>query len=185
MPDARVIEDARLVRRAKNGDIEAFAALHDSYAKAIYRFLFARLNHQMDAEDLTGEVFLRAWNSLSSYRQRGFPFSAYLFRIARNLLADHYRRLDRERLFVDQDARALSKRGSLDDQIMSKQEHQELYEILSKIKDDYRDVLILRFISGLTPDEIAIVMRRSPGAVRVLQHRALAALRKQFDEKSE
>ena len=90
MPDSRIADDARLVKRAKNGDAEAFGRLHDRYAESIFRFLNARLNNRMDAEDLFGEVFLRAWHALPRYRQQGFPFSAYLFRIARNLLIDHY-----------------------------------------------------------------------------------------------
>ncbi|MBT3389304.1 MAG: sigma-70 family RNA polymerase sigma factor [Chloroflexi bacterium] len=181
--DQRVQLDAQLVKRAKHGDSDAFGELHDYYVDAIYNFLASRTSDPLDAEDLTGEVFLRAWRSLKNYRQKGYPFSAYLFRIARNLLIDHYRQSQRQ----DEDTVEAEDIGSLrgaekspDAIIVIKQEHQQLKQYLDNIREDYRDVLVLRFLSGLSPDETAKVMQRSSGAVRVLQHRALAALRKQL-----
>lgn len=181
--DQRVQLDAQLVKRAKHGDSDAFGELHDYYVDAIYNFLASRMSDPLDAEDLTGEVFLRAWRSLKNYRQKGYPFSAYLFRIARNLLIDHYRQAQRE----DKDLVETEDMGSVkgvekspDAIIATKQEHQQLRRYLDSIREDYRDVLVLRFLSGLSPDETAKVMQRSSGAVRVLQHRALAALRKQL-----
>lgn len=181
--DQRVQLDAQLVKRAKHGDSDAFGELHDYYVDAIYNFLASRMSDPLDAEDLTGEVFLRAWRSLKNYRQKGYPFSAYLFRIARNLLIDHYRQAQRE----DKDLVETEDIGSVkgaekspDAIIATKQEHQQLRRYLDSIREDYRDVLVLRFLSGLSPDETAKVMQRSSGAVRVLQHRALAALRKQL-----
>ncbi len=181
MPESRVDADARFVMQAKKGDKEAFGKLHDLYAEAIYRFLYARLNNRMDAEDLTGEVFLRAWRSLPNYRPKGHLFSAYLFRIARNLLTDHYRQAKRVNVVEEHDERLLQTSEDMPaDIIIAKQEYQTLKKTLGKIREDYRNVLILRFISGLSPDETAEAMGRSPGAVRVLQHRALSALRKQM-----
>lgn len=182
MPDRQAEIDARLVKRAKNGDAEAFGMLHDQYAESIFRFLSSRMSNSLDAEDLTGEVFLRAWRSLSSYRQKGYPFSAYLFRIARNLLIDHYRQAQREDFLDDGDVSFLQGHEKSPDAIfVSKQERQRLRKNLDKIREDYRDVLVLRFLGGLSPDETAKVMQRSSGAVRVLQHRALEALRKQLN----
>lgn len=181
MPDSRIEDDARLVKRAKNGDADAFGQLHDRYAEAIFRFLHARLNNRMDAEDLFGEVFLRAWNALPRYQQKGLPFSAYLFRIARNLLVDHYRQSSKVQQFENQeDSVQGTVQASPYEKLVSKQEFQELQNTLSLLREDYRDVLILRFISGLTPDETAQAMGRSSGAIRVLQHRALKAMRKQL-----
>lgn len=180
MPDSRN-DDARLVKRAKSGDADAFGQLHDRYAEAIFRFLHARLNNRMDAEDIYGEVFLRAWNSLPRYKDKGLPFSAYLFRIARNLLVDHYRKSNQVKQAAEQNDEILeSWEISPYEKLVSKQEFQELQDSLSLLRDDYRDVLILRFIGGLSPDETAQAMERSSGAIRVLQHRALKALRKQL-----
>jgi RNA polymerase sigma-70 factor, ECF subfamily len=176
----RVDDDARLVKRAKNGDSEAFGQLHDRYADLIFRFLQARLNNRMDAEDLFGEVFLRAWHSLPRYRQKGYPFSSYLFRIARNLVVDYYRKLSQhEEMVQHNDSLLQVVQNSPDEKIIRKQEYQELNKKLAAMREDYRDVLVLRFISGLSPDETAAVMGRSSGAIRVLQHRALKAFREQ------
>jgi RNA polymerase sigma-70 factor, ECF subfamily len=182
MPESRVDDDARLVKRAKKGDSEAFGQLHDRYADSIFRFLQARLDNRMDAEDLFGEVFLRAWHSLPRYQQQGYPFSAYLFRIARNLLVDHYRKSSRhEEVLQHNDSLLQAVQSSPDEKIMRKQEYQELNKKLAGMREDYRDVLVLRFISGLSPDETAAVMGRSSGAIRVLQHRALKAFREQAE----
>ena len=79
MPDSQVDTDALLVERAKNGDTQAFGELHDKYAEAIFRFLFARLANRMDAEDLTNDVFLRAWRALPGYQHKGIPFPHFCF----------------------------------------------------------------------------------------------------------
>jgi len=181
MPESRIKVDERLVERAKSGDAEAFGQLHDRYAESVFRFLYSRLNNRMDAEDLFGEVFLRTWNSLPRYKSQGLPFSAYLFRIARNLLIDHYRKSNSEKHIDTQDIKASEVlQVSPYERLVTKQEIEELKDTLSLLREDYRDVLVMRFISGLSPEETAKAMGRSSGAVRVLQHRALKALRRQL-----
>src|SRR5512135_2066488 len=93
---ARLDKERELIKRAQRGDPLAFGELYECHASAIFRFLCAHLNSRMDAEDLTGEVFLKAWLSLPRYNERGVPFLAFLFRIARNILVDHYRRSSRQ-----------------------------------------------------------------------------------------
>ncbi len=181
MPDRSGLGDALLVEQAKQGDADAFGELHDRYALRVFRFVYGRVGNRQDAEDLTSEVFLRAWRSLHRYRSRGYPFSAYLFRIARNLLVDHYRRDKKCEQEVRQAGNGL--RGmvsNLDDVMILKQEYDSLHAALEQMREDYRDVLLLRFVSGLSSEETAKVMGRSSGAVRVLQHRALKALRNQL-----
>jgi RNA polymerase sigma-70 factor (ECF subfamily) len=181
MPDSQAppFDDAALVERAKSGESEAFGVLYERYASRIFRFLCAQLPDDFEAEDLTTEVFLRAWGSLRRYRERGYPFSTYLFKIARNALIDHWRktRLDpRHSLdeLGDLPARVLEP-GEL---VIRAQDRQDLRKVLAGLREDYRLVLVLRFINGLSPLEVSHVMGRSEGAVRVLQHRALKALRK-------
>src|SRR4030066_1482928 len=87
----RLDKDHDLIKRAQRGDQHAFGDLYEIHAPAIYRYLLAHLDNSMDAEDLTCEVFLKAWQSLPKYVDRGVPFLAFLFRIARNALVDHYR----------------------------------------------------------------------------------------------
>lgn len=178
MPDPQASEDARLVKQAKQGELSAFGELYDQYADAVFRFLYARVNTRMDAEDLTSEVFLRAWRSLSRYRHQGHAFSAYLFQIARNLLIDYYRRSDRVEAISEGEMRRLEDEDAGPSaKVVQQLEHEKLRETLGQLREDYRTVLMLRFVSGFSSRETAEAMERSSGAVRVLQHRALAALR--------
>lgn len=183
MSDSQVTNDASLVEQAQAGDAEAFGVLYERYAQRIFRFLFAQLSRRADAEDLTSDVFLRAWHSLPRYRERRFPFSAYLFRIARNVLIDHYRSSRYEGVLSTDDLNGFADgKASSSEIVATKFEHQDLYKNLGELRENYRTVLVLRFLNELSPKETAQVMRRSEGAVRVLQHRALAALRKLIEK---
>ncbi len=182
----RLSDDARLLRQAKNGDAEAFGVLYERYAPPIHRFLFAHLSDRMDAEDLTEEVFIKVWQRLPGYREQGVPFIAFLMRVAHNVLIDHYRSFGRtaietlteDSVFAD----PLADPGTLTQVNL---EHQELKRLLGQLREDYRFVLVSRFMSGLTPEETAQAMNKSEGAIRVLQHRALEALRKLLEARSD
>ena len=172
-------DEAVLLRAARQGDPEAFGKLYEDYAPQVFRYLYANLDERMEAEDLTGEVFLRVWQALPGYREKGFPFRAFLFRVARNALIDRSRRLRQRRshqpLDEERMAEHVSNPGGQQEQAL---EHEELYRLLGRLREDYHTVLALRFLAGLSPEEIAQAMGKSNSAVRVLQHRALAALRK-------
>lgn len=179
MPERQEVDETSLLQQAQQGDAEAFGQIYEMYSPLVFRFLFAHLDNRLDAEDLTEEVFLRAWQALPGYRMRGVPFKGFLFRVARNALYDHYRRsrkrandpgLDQELVDDLQPDPAVS--------VSLHQERRELRQTLTGLREDYRAVLVLRFLVGLSPDETAEAMDRSAGAVRVLQHRALAAARK-------
>ena len=176
-------EDHQLLTQAQQGDAEAFGALYERHAAAIFRYLYVHLSSRPDAEDLTSEVFLRAWQSLPRYHQRGVPFRAFLFRIAHNALVDHYRhRQQAQRLAQEEDPASPADRSDPDETLAGKIDHLELSRLLAGLRDDYRTVLALRFLSQLSPVETATVMQRTPGAVRVLQHRAMEALRQKLQE---
>jgi RNA polymerase sigma-70 factor, ECF subfamily len=182
MPVWRDINDVQLMALAQDGDAEAFGELYERYAQSVYRFLSAHLNDRLDAEDLTEEVFLRVWRTLPKYNEQGVPILAYFFRIARNALIDHYRRTSRSGKQMPLDASPIiDKNPDPGDVALSRMEHQEIRSILDQLSEDYRNVLVLRFLSELTPGETAHVMGRTEGAVRILQHRALAALRDLID----
>jgi RNA polymerase sigma-70 factor (ECF subfamily) len=186
MSEQQTVDEARLIRAAQGGDAEAFGQLYEIYAPAVFRFLYAHIDDPLDAEDLTGEVFLKTWQALPGYRQRGIPFSGFLFRVARNVLYDHYRRLRRRGspLRID---------GEIAEDILhdpaqnipSKFDHKEVRLLLMQLREDQRTVLSLRFIAGLSCNEAAQVMGKSSGAIRILQHRALEALRKIMDGREE
>jgi RNA polymerase sigma-70 factor (ECF subfamily) len=176
-------DDKELVEKAQAGSVDAFGILYERHAPAIYRYLFAHLPDRMDAEDMTGEVFLKTWQSLSVYRQRGTPFLAFLFRVAHNSLIDHYRRARQrnQQSMADLEEVLRDANPGPAEVIGTRLEHQELLQVMSHLNEDYQTVLILRFLSELSPEETAQVMQRSPGSIRVLQHRALTALRKQLN----
>jgi RNA polymerase sigma-70 factor (ECF subfamily) len=179
------LNDASLVKQAKSGDTQAFGLLYQRYAENILRFFFAQLPDMLDAEDLTSEVFLRAWGALPRYRERGYPFSAFLFRIARNALIDHQRKKTKE---VNKSQKLIESLASdnmkISDRIFEKQTHQYLWRYLNEIRDNYRSVLVLRFINDLSTREVAKILKCSEGSVRVMQHRGLKALREKIGRNS-
>jgi RNA polymerase sigma-70 factor (ECF subfamily) len=180
----RLDKDHELIKRAQQGDQHAFGDLYETHAPAIFRYLYVHLDNSMDAEDLTGEVFLKAWQSLPKYIERGVPFLAFLFRIARNALVDHYRQNNRLEQKTLDDMDGYKAEGMIEpvELIGNQMEHRQILRIISKLRPDYQYVLTLRFISELSPEETAQVMKRSVGAIRVLQNRALAALRDEIDK---
>jgi RNA polymerase sigma-70 factor (ECF subfamily) len=173
-------DDSALIQKAKEGDADAFGNLYERYADSVFRFIYSQTANRFDAEDITGDVFLRAWQSLTKYEERGFPFSAYLFRIARNVMIDRSRKqkpvseIPEDELLVGENTHDLEPSTIL----ATKLQHKEIVKTLEQLREDYRTVLILRFFNDLTTEETSDVMGRSAGAIRVLQHRALSSLRK-------
>ncbi len=178
MPGWQEVDDVQLIELVQNGEAEAFGELYERYVQTIFRFIYARLDDRQDAEDLTEEVFLRVWQALPDYREQGVPFLAFLFRIARNAVIDFYRTSGRSGYQESIDETPIHDLQADPGEVaIANLEHQEIRQILDTLRDDYRMVLVLRFLSELSPEETAQVMGRSIGAVRVLQHRALSALR--------
>jgi len=176
MEEPHSIQDAELISNSKRGDKEAFGLLYERYAGSLFRYIYAHLDSRQDAEDLTEEVFWIVWQMIKSYNDQGYPFQAFLFKIGKNKLIDHYRR----RKTVGNISDFLKDEFAADPEMTYEQnmDHTELQFILAKLSKDYREVLILRFLNGLSPQEVSSVMHRSEEAIRVLQHRALKATRK-------
>ncbi len=169
-------EGAGLADRATRGDREAFGQLYDLYLDRIYRYVYYRLGNVRDAEDLAEQVFLNAWRAMPRFRADETPVVAWLIRIAQNAVVDHLRTrrvgapLDEE--MVDQsrwaDPVALADLRCTQG---------ELRRAVLGLKPDQQQVILLRFIEDLSYPEVAAALGKSEGAVRVIQHRALAALR--------
>lgn len=178
MPSWDNIDELRLLKIAQDGEADAFGEIYERYGQAIFRFLYSRLDNRHDAEDLTEEVFYRVWRSLPKYKHRGVPFAAFLFRVAHNALIDHYRRYEQQVVGLSLTDNPLHDNYYNPEEITNENnEREEIREALNQLREDYREVLVLRFLSDLSPSETAKVMDRSVGAVRILQHRALAAMR--------
>ena len=177
------VEDYQLIENAGNGDNEAFGLLYERYVRKIYNYIFYRTGNVNDAEDLTAKVFHRAFRHIESYNQRGIPFSAWLYRIAHNLVANWYR--DRSR----------KKEVALDDQLPSSfhfdfpefaleksQESEKMIKGLRKLPPERQQLIILKFVEGLSNVEIGLIMRKSEGAIKSLYHRTLESLRKEIEK---
>jgi RNA polymerase sigma-70 factor (ECF subfamily) len=176
--------DIQLIRSIQDGDVNAFDQLYERHAPVIFRFVYSHINNREDAEDLTEEIFIRVWQSLPNYEEKGAPFVAYLFRIARNAIIDHYRRSKRTGQELSLEENLVENPNSDPSEMVAANiEQQEVRQLLDGLREEYRLVLALRFLGDLSPDETAEVMGKSSGAIRVLQHRALAALRKLLDQK--
>ncbi|NIV37576.1 MAG: sigma-70 family RNA polymerase sigma factor [Anaerolineae bacterium] len=172
MTDERI-----LLERARAYDEEALGELYDEYAPLIYAYLYRRLQDAQTAEDLTGEVFVRILQAIQAERSWHTSFRGWLYRIAHNLLVDHYRKqpptptltLD-ERLVADQD--------DLDSAVAKRLSHQRLRSAIGHLTSGQQQVLALRFGEQLTAREVGEVMGKTVSAVEALQHRGLAALRR-------
>lgn len=173
--------DSELVVRAQQGDREAFGELYTRYLTLIYRYLRSRLSDPRDAEDLTESAFLKAYQALSRYQERGWPFSAYLYQVARNALADHFRR-QRPELDLERALSAPAPDPSPAEYVEQGELRVELAAALRSLPEDYQEVIRLRLLLSLPTITAAQWMRRSEGATRVLLFRALRALRKKMKE---
>ena len=171
--------EKELVRRAQQGDREAFAVLYEEHFEGIYRYIFVRIRDQAEAEDLTQQVFLAALEALPSYRWRGVPFSSWLFRIAHNRVVDYMRKATKFRSSPTADlAPAESDPAAAVEREM---ELAQLAELLEELTPLQQEVVSLRFSGGLSTAEVAKVMGKSEGAIKALQHSALVALRKKLE----
>jgi len=169
-------EEADLVRHAKFGDHDAFARLYDGYVERVYRYIYFRVEDDLTAEDLTSQVFLKAWENLGRYQPGGL-FLAWLYTIARNTVIDHYRTRKQMVPLEEVSSLAVEKDG-LEKRMEIQYDIEGLRTGLQQLTDDQQQVLILRFIVQMSTKEIARMMGKREGAIRALQMRALQALAK-------
>lgn len=185
MPERQHADEIWLVKRAQKGDSTAFGELYEFYSPRVFRFLYAHLDDRLDAEDLTEEIFLRVWEALPGFRLRGIPFGGYVFRVARNALYDHYRSTGRRRRPEDlEQERVDPAQPDPAETVPLTMQHRELRRTMVQLPEDYRMVVALRFLVGLSTDETAAALGRTIGATRVLQHRALLNLRQILDHQN-
>jgi len=170
------VEEQRLVVQAQRGDRDAFAALYGAHVQAIYRYLAHRLNDREMADDLTGDVFVRAMEGLKDYTETGRPFLAWLYRIAHARLIDHYRRVSRRPTEADVDDHPIPVEMDWDDRLLRQQAASVLRTAIATLTDEQQDVVILRFVEGHRLETVAQILGKNANAIKALQHRALKAL---------
>jgi len=174
---AEAEQEQTLVSRAIDGDADAFGTLYSRHLDAIYRHVYFRVADVPLAEDLTEEVFVRAWTALPNYKPQGHRFASWLYRIAHNLIVDHYRKQS-SRSEVDDPEIELLPDSQLppEDQIADQQGFESLANAVQELGYEEQQVIILRFVEGFSHKEVADVIGKSVGASRVIQHRALETL---------
>ncbi len=165
-----------IIESAVRGESSAFGLLYDHYQPKIYRFIVVKVARREEAEDLTHQVFLSAWQSIGSYKDVGYPFSSWLYRIARNQVIDHYR-TNRASVGLEE----------IDPDIFATESHEvateERFELdraltaIRRLKPEYQDVIMMRFVEDLSVKDVALAIDKSEGAVKLIQHRALKQLK--------
>jgi RNA polymerase sigma-70 factor (ECF subfamily) len=179
-----VQEEHDLIRRAQELDPEAFGAVYERYYSGVYKYIYYRVGDQTLAEDLTMEVFVKAIEAIDTYAFRGVPFSAWLYRIGSNLVIDHFRRLPSQpSLSLEEKLVAAGEHSG--ERLESEFTHEELRRALAELTDDQQQVIILKFVDGLSNHEVAHILGKTEGAVKSLQHRALASLGRVLGERGE
>jgi len=172
-----VLREWDLVRQAQNYDEAALQALYQTYYPKIYNYAFMQLGDVQAAEDLASDVMLKLLESLKSYQFKGLPFGAWVFRIARNRLIDLHRRR-RRRGEVDLSETLSSTLASPQSLAERALERGQLQVALKHLTDEQRQVIVLKFIEGFDNRSVGRIMGRREGAIKSLQHRALASLRR-------
>ena len=156
-----------------------FGKMYDKYVEKIYRFVFLKVNSQEIAEDLTSEVFARGWESFKQEKCDIKNIQAFLYQIARNLIVDHYRQKGQAQLVSIETLPIQEEGPNLEEKAMLKSEVGNVKAALANINDDYREIIVWYYLDELSVPEIAKMMGKSEGAVRVQIHRALRALKEQ------
>jgi RNA polymerase sigma-70 factor (ECF subfamily) len=170
--------EENLIKRAIKGGASAFGSLYDYYQPKIYRFVLIKVGRREEAEDLTHQTFLNAWQNIGGYKHLGFPFSSWLYKIARNQIADFYRSRKSETSLEKIDPEYFVAPASIQSDIEKKLEAERVVLAIRKLKPEYQDILVIRFVEDVPIKEAADILEKSEGAVKLLQHRAIKELKK-------
>jgi len=176
-------EEKEIIRQASQGSKEAFGLLYENYVDRIFNYIYYRTGNVHDAEDLTARVFQRAMKHILRYEDRGVPFSAWLYRIAHNLVANWYRDNSRKKeVSITEKLVLPAKHEHPETTIMRTDKQESLLNLIRTLPQDRQQLLILKFVENHSNAEIGAIMGRSEGAIKSLYHRTLLALRDQVDD---
>jgi RNA polymerase sigma-70 factor (ECF subfamily) len=173
----QVHDESLLIERAKRYDQKAISELYKRHVQNIYRYIYYRVGDVNVAEDLTADVFLRALEGLAGFTYRGVPFSAWLYRIAHARVMDHFRQQARREL-LPLDERLVATGKGPQATVEARLDCEELQSAIAQLTTDQQQVIILKFVEGLSNAEAARILGKTEGAVKALQHRALNSLQR-------
>jgi len=174
-------EERQLVIRAVERDANAFAELYDKHVIRIYRHVYYLVNDPTTAEDLTAQTFLKAWEAIDRYKERGAPIVAWLLRISHNLTVS-FLRSKRDHSELDEGFMDHKSKHSPEEALEQSADEKSMREAVLKLRDEQRQVIMLRFVEEMDYREVADIIGKSVPAVRVIQHRALGNLRRLMTE---
>jgi RNA polymerase sigma-70 factor (ECF subfamily) len=169
-------EIEKLVDKAISGDGDAFGRLYDMNVERVYRHIYYRVSSNADAEDLTQQVFIKAWQAIGRYKKTASPFLAWLVKISHNVVIDFYRSRKSE-TYIDFDIIATKPETDPEHMLEAEFNQQYMRQAINKLKGDQQQVILMRFIEDFSYPEIAAALGKSEGAIRVIQHRGLAKLK--------
>lgn len=174
-----------LVDKAREHDPEAFGKLYDLFVDKIYRYIFYRVGRAADAEDLTEDVFMKAFEAIGRYEWREVPFSAWLFRIAHNSVTDYFRRQARKpEVVLKEEVLEMPESETAVEQYAAKMMQEQVRSAITQLTIDQQNVIILKFFAGLSNKEVASSLGRTEESVKALQHRALRSLNRILEGES-
>jgi RNA polymerase sigma-70 factor (ECF subfamily) len=177
------LSDEAILAQAAQGNGEAFGALYERYVGRIYNYIYYRTGNAYDAEDLTARVFYRAMRHIGNYRDRGLPFSAWLYRIAHNLVANWHRDNSRRKEIPLEESLHGRHTGSHPEyDLLQLEEQERLMRVIRRLTPERQQLIILKFVEHMSNAEIGQIMGRSEGAVKSLYHRTLLALREVYEQ---
>lgn len=174
-------DNALCIQKAVGGNSGAFGKLYDMYVDRVYRHVYYRVGNVADAEDLTQQVFLKAWQAIGRYRKAASPFIAWLITISHNLVVDFYR-TRKDKVYLDAEVVASDLASGPERVTEAHFEQQRLRRAIQKLHGEQQQVVLLRFIEGFGYEEIAALMGKREGTIRVIQHRALANMKHILEE---
>ena len=162
---------------------ETFSKIYDQNIDKIYRFIFLKVNSQEVAQDLCSETFLRTWEKFKQGKENPIDNpSAFLYRTARNLIIDHYRKKGRTQVVSTELTPIIDPREDLEEKAILRSDLNVVRKALTGLKEDYQDVIIWHYLDDLPIPEVSELLDRSEAATRVLLHRALKALKTEINK---
>jgi RNA polymerase sigma-70 factor (ECF subfamily) len=171
------LSEPDLIARARQGKSQAWAEIYEEFYDRIYRFIFFKTGSREEAEDLSSRVFLKAIESVRSFKWKGVPLSAWLFRIAHNLMVGYHRRVASSRRYLEQ-APEPDPLPSAEEVAIKALEQEEVWRAVGELTPAQQDVITLRFSAGLSTADTAQALNKGLAAVKALQHSALVNLKK-------
>ena len=178
------LDESTLVERAIARDKEAYGALYDRHVVRVYRHIYYMVGNTTEAEDLTAQAFLQGWEAIERYQIRGAPFVSWLLRIAHNLGVS-YLRSRKESTQLPETLEDQGRQRNPEAVAQQRLDGDHVRQAILQLRNEQRRVIILRFVEDLDYQEVAEIVGKSVAAVRVIQHRALNALRKQMQRDAE